>query len=36
LLCALVGILDPNGFLNELLGTLTQLLDLLNQINQLL
>jgi hypothetical protein len=36
LLCALVGILDPNGFLNELIGTLTQLLDLLNQINQLL
>jgi hypothetical protein len=36
LLCALAGLLDPNGFLNELIGTLTQLLDLLNQINQLL
>jgi len=36
LLCAVAGLLDPNGFLNTLLGTLTQLLDLLNQINQLL
>jgi len=36
LLCALAGLLDPNGFLNGLIGTLTQLLDLLNQINQLL
>jgi len=36
LLCALAGLLNPNGFLNELIGTLTQLLNLLNQINQLL
>jgi len=36
LLCAVAGLLDPNGFLNGLIGTLTQLLDLLNQINQLL
>jgi len=36
LLCAVAGLLDPNGFLTDLIGTLTQLLDLLNQINQLL
>jgi len=36
LLCAVVGLLDPNGFLIDLLGTLNQLLDLLNQINQLI
>jgi len=36
LLCALAGLLNPDGFLNELIGTLTQLLNLLNQINQLL
>lgn len=36
LLCALVGLLDPNGFLTDLIGGLTQLLDLLNQINQVL
>jgi len=36
LLCAVAGLLDPNGFLDTLLGTLTQLLDLLSQINQLL
>jgi len=36
LLCAVAGLLDPNGLLDPLIGTLTQLLDLLNQINQLL
>jgi hypothetical protein len=36
LLCAVTGLLDPNGFLIDLIGTLTQLLDLLNQINQLI
>jgi len=36
LLCAVAGLLDPNGFLTDLIGTLTQLLALLNQINQLL
>jgi hypothetical protein len=36
LLCAVVGLLDPNGFLTDLIGNLTQLLNLLNQINQLL
>jgi hypothetical protein len=36
LLCAIAGLLDPNGFLTDLLGGLTQLLDLLNQLNQLL
>lgn len=36
LLCAIVGLLDPNGFLTDLIGGLTQLLDFLNQLNQLL
>jgi hypothetical protein len=36
LLCAVAGLLDPNGFLDELIGTLTDLLDLLSQINQLI
>jgi hypothetical protein len=36
LLCAIAGLLDPNGFLTDLIGTLTQLLNLLNQLNQLL
>jgi hypothetical protein len=36
LLCAVAGLLDPNGFLDQLIGTLTDLLDLLNQINDLL
>jgi hypothetical protein len=36
LLCAVTGLLDPNGFLIDLIGTLTQLLDLLSQINQLI
>jgi len=36
LLCAVAGLLDPNGFLTDLIGTLTQLLNLLSQINQLL
>lgn len=36
LLCAIAGLLDPNGLLTDLLGGLTQLLDLLNQLNQLL
>jgi hypothetical protein len=36
LLCAVAGLLDPGGFLDELIGTLEDLLDLLNQINNLL
>ncbi|HEY0603165.1 MAG TPA: hypothetical protein VGD58_09650 [Herpetosiphonaceae bacterium] len=36
LLCAVAGLLDPNGFLTDLIGGLTQLLDFLNQLNQLL
>jgi hypothetical protein len=36
LLCAVAGLLDPNGFLTDLIGTLNQLLGLLNQINQLI
>ena len=36
LLCAIAGLLDPNGFLNDRIGGLTQLLDFLNQLNQLL
>jgi hypothetical protein len=36
LLCAVAGLLDPNGFLTDLIGTLNQLLDLLNQINQII
>ena len=36
LLCAVAGLLDPNGFLIDLIGTLNQLLGLLNQINQLI
>jgi len=36
LLCAVAGLLDPNGFLTDLINNLTQLLNLLNQINQLL
>jgi hypothetical protein len=36
LLCAVAGLLDPNGFLTDLIGGLTQLLDLLNQINLLI
>jgi hypothetical protein len=36
LLCAVAGLLDPSGFLDELIGTLTGLLELLNQINDLL
>jgi hypothetical protein len=36
LLCAVAGLLDPNGLLTDLIGSLTQLLNLLNQINQLL
>jgi hypothetical protein len=36
LLCGVAGLLDPLGFLNQLVGTLSALLALLNQINQLL
>jgi hypothetical protein len=36
LLCAVTGLLDPNGFLIDLVNTLGQLLDLLSQINQLI
>jgi hypothetical protein len=36
LLCAVAGLLDPNGLLIDLANTLGQLLDLLNQINQLI
>jgi len=36
LLCAVAGLLDPSGFLDELIGTLEDLLDLLNQINDLI
>ncbi len=36
LLCALVGILDPNGFLDPLLGALEELLDLLRRINRII
>lgn len=36
LLCAIAGLLDPNGFLTDLIGGLTQLLNLLNQLNDLL
>jgi len=36
LLCAVAGLLDPNGFLTDLINNLTTLLNLLNQINQLL
>jgi hypothetical protein len=36
LLCAIAGLLDPNGFLTDLIGGLTQLLDFLNQLNDLL
>jgi len=36
LLCAVAGLLDPNGFLIDLINNLTALLNLLNQINQLL
>ena len=36
LLCAVAGLLDPNGFLTDLVNNLTTLLNLLNQINQLL
>ena len=36
LLCAVAGLLDPNGLLTDLINNLTQLLDLLGQINQLL
>jgi len=36
LLCAVAGLLDPNGFLTDLLNNLTALLNLLSQINQLL
>jgi len=36
LLCAVAGLLDPNGFLTDLINNLTTLLDLLTQINQLL
>jgi hypothetical protein len=36
LLCAVAGLLDPNGFLTDLINGLTQLLDLLNQINQII
>jgi hypothetical protein len=36
LLCAVAGLLDPGGFLIDLLNTLNQLLDLLDQINNLL
>jgi hypothetical protein len=36
LLCAVAGLLDPAGFLIDLLNTLGQLLDLLGQINQLI
>jgi hypothetical protein len=36
LLCAIAGLLDPNGLLSNLIGGLTQLLNLLNQLNQVL
>jgi len=36
LLCAVAGLLDPNGLLTDLINNLTTLLNLLNQINQLL
>jgi len=36
LLCAVAGLLDPNGFLTDLINNLTALLNLLNQINQLI
>ncbi|GAB4216693.1 MAG: hypothetical protein OHK0022_58160 [Roseiflexaceae bacterium] len=36
LLCGLVGLLDPLGFLNTLVGTLGQLFGLLDQINSLI
>jgi len=36
LLCAVAGLLDPNGLLTDLIGNLTALLNLLNQINQVI
>ncbi len=36
LLCAVAGLLDPFGFLTDLINTLQTLLDLLNQINNLI
>jgi hypothetical protein len=36
LLCAVAGLLDPNGILDPLIGVLQDLLDLLNQINNLI
>jgi hypothetical protein len=36
LLCAVAGLLDPGGLLDELIGNLTDLLDLLTAINNLL
>ena len=33
---AVAGLLDPNAFLTDLIGTLNLLLGLLNQINQLI
>ncbi len=36
LLCAVAGLLDPAGFLIDLINTLETLLDLLNQINDLI
>ena len=36
LLCGLVGLLDPLGFLDQLAGTLQGLLDIINSINDIL
>ena len=36
LLCAVAGLLDPNGLLTDLINNLTALLNLLNQINQVI
>jgi hypothetical protein len=36
LLCAVAGLLDPNGLLDPLIGLLEDLLGLLNQINNLI